>query len=367
MKKKYALTILPAAAVAAAVLAQGPLAPPGAPVPAMKTLDQIEPRTPISNLPVTVSQSGSYYLTGNLQFTAPSGHAITIAADEVTLDLMGFKLSSSNIVTGDAIHINGGHRNITVKNGAIAGNSTVTISGTAPNRAWTVSPAGFNRGVTAAPTPEAKDCLFSGLHISRCRLDGLFGGEQAIAEKVTATENGGSGINLSFGGNLTGCTTRLNGDHGIEAGYCLLANCVATYNGGPGGIAASYGAVTNCLASFNRAYGISAFYASVANSIASHNDGTGIGAGTVCNCHAYSNGSDGISSSNGGSITNSIAISNEGTGILSSFSGSITHCMARFNGDDGISAPSGVIAFSGAASNNKNDNGSTLTRSSYVA
>jgi len=33
------------------VFAQGGLAPPGAPTPTMKTLAQIEPRTPISSLP----------------------------------------------------------------------------------------------------------------------------------------------------------------------------------------------------------------------------------------------------------------------------------------------------------------------------
>jgi len=38
---------------------QGSLTPPGTPAPTMKTLAQIEPRTPISFLPVTLSQPGS--------------------------------------------------------------------------------------------------------------------------------------------------------------------------------------------------------------------------------------------------------------------------------------------------------------------
>src|SRR6476619_6633553 len=77
------------------LLAQGSLVPPGAPAPTMKTLDQIEPRTAITSLPITISNPGSYYLTGNVTATA-DGTAITIAADNVTIDLNTFTLSGGN-------------------------------------------------------------------------------------------------------------------------------------------------------------------------------------------------------------------------------------------------------------------------------
>ena len=48
------------------VMGQGSLTPPGAPGETMKALAQVEPRTPISSLPYTISESGSYYVTGNL-------------------------------------------------------------------------------------------------------------------------------------------------------------------------------------------------------------------------------------------------------------------------------------------------------------
>ena len=67
---------------------QGVLTPPGAPAAGMKSLAQIEPRTPISAAPFTISAGGSYYLTTNL--TVSAGDAITIAAGNVTLDLNGF-------------------------------------------------------------------------------------------------------------------------------------------------------------------------------------------------------------------------------------------------------------------------------------
>src|SRR5947207_1497513 len=75
------------------LLAQGALTPPGAPAPTMKTLAQIEPRTPISVLPFTISTPGSYYFTGNLTATA-DGVAITVSAENVTIDLNGFTLAS---------------------------------------------------------------------------------------------------------------------------------------------------------------------------------------------------------------------------------------------------------------------------------
>jgi hypothetical protein len=63
----------------------GPLDPPGAP----GSTDSVRlPGTPISSLPYTINAPGSYYVTRNL--SAVSGNGITINADDVTLDLMGF-------------------------------------------------------------------------------------------------------------------------------------------------------------------------------------------------------------------------------------------------------------------------------------
>jgi len=45
----------------------------------MKTLQHVEPRTPISSLPFRVTNSGSYYLTGNLTNTGVSGYGIRIS------------------------------------------------------------------------------------------------------------------------------------------------------------------------------------------------------------------------------------------------------------------------------------------------
>ena len=63
-------------AATANVLAQGSLdPPPGPPQPLMKTLNQVEPRIPITNIPYTISLSGSYYLMTNMVATS-SGNGI---------------------------------------------------------------------------------------------------------------------------------------------------------------------------------------------------------------------------------------------------------------------------------------------------
>ena len=91
----FLILVITVAVAVHSTVAQGPLTPPGVPVPTMKTLDQIdsklEKRTPIEALPFTISAPGSYYVTGNLTGVAGQ-HGITIDADNVTLDLGGFEL-----------------------------------------------------------------------------------------------------------------------------------------------------------------------------------------------------------------------------------------------------------------------------------
>jgi hypothetical protein len=121
------------------VFAQGPLTPPGAPSPSMKSLDQIEARTAISSAPFNITTSGSYYLTQNL--TVAAGNAITISVSNVTLDLNGFTISSTESPAGSssAILLGSGLSNVTIVNGLVDGN--VTYSG------GSYSGTGFGNGI----------------------------------------------------------------------------------------------------------------------------------------------------------------------------------------------------------------------------
>lgn len=128
---KFAVFIIllsPVAFLPVKLAAQGSLNPPGAPAPTMKSLDQIEPRTPVDathtpgNLLASfiISQPGSYYLTNNL--TGESGkRGIEIDVGNVTLDLNGFTLQGVSGSANGVYFAYAADNNVTVRNGTICG------------------------------------------------------------------------------------------------------------------------------------------------------------------------------------------------------------------------------------------------------
>ena len=104
------------------VMGQGSLTPPGAPGETMKSLEQVEPRTPISSLPYTISSAGSYYVTGNLSSTT---NGIVIEASGVTVDLMGFSITGDGSNGDYGIYVDGSTNavieNLVIKGGRSSG------------------------------------------------------------------------------------------------------------------------------------------------------------------------------------------------------------------------------------------------------
>jgi hypothetical protein len=97
----------------------GDLNPPAAPGSTMKTLDEVEPRTPIhqSDIPLTITVSGSYYLAEDVSL-AGAGKCIQVNADDVTIDLGGFVMAGSDSASSYGVYMNG-RSNVEIRNGTI--------------------------------------------------------------------------------------------------------------------------------------------------------------------------------------------------------------------------------------------------------
>ncbi|MEI9864106.1 MAG: hypothetical protein WDN00_06055 [Limisphaerales bacterium] len=172
-------------------LGQGALTPPGAPAPTMKSLAQIEPRTPISSAPFTISASGSYYLTTNL-ITSVS-NAIVITAGGVTLDLNGFSIGSlvANAANGgSAILLSSSSGDITIFNGHIR--SGVNNSG------GVYSGSGFAFGINFSPGFLQKNIRIAGVSVTGCLNHGIYLAlDSSVVESCTVRTVGLNGIYAS--------------------------------------------------------------------------------------------------------------------------------------------------------------------------
>jgi len=141
----------------------------------MKTLAQIEPSTPISSLPFTISNSGSYYLTTNLT-SAAAANGIIVQANNVTIDLHGFALSG---VAGslNGLTVSSVQSGLSVFGGVVTG--------------W------GGAGVSAV---NASGSQFEHLILSHNASHGLIAGTNTTVRHCLATANGGDGLELTSGG-----------------------------------------------------------------------------------------------------------------------------------------------------------------------
>lgn len=283
------------------VFAQGSLTPPGAPAPMMKSLDQIEARTPIdaahtsgdANNQFIISAPGSYYLTGNL--TGVSGkNGISINANNVSVDLNGFALIG---VAGTLIGINvpAAQRNLRVHNGTVD--------------YW------YSTGLSCYL---ASNSQFDHLRIS---------------------QNNGAGLSCGSGCVLNNCSAEANGAGGLETGdHCTLIGCTAANNGFDGISTGTSSTLTSCASS-----GSLSPYAGF-----SIDDDC-----TIIGCSADSN-YYGISANNGCTIKECTANRNGKKGISTGSGVLVVNCTACYNSNDGIACAGDCLINGNTANYNLN-------------
>ena len=278
----------------------------------MKRLDEVEPRIAINsdNTPgdrdtlFKITEPGSYYLTTNI--TSDNRHAILIDADDVTLDLMGYRIWSSLAgVLGvypdyDGIHIMPDHKNIEIKNGIIA--SARRNEG---KMVW----RGFLNGIFAPDVPDSEPVVNSNniriidVRIADCRQSGIYisGGNSTVKDCIVVN-NDSHGIYVT-GANSTarGCTVANNDSEGIHLGGHSLAR--------------------NNTVSDNGSYGLRTERGS-----------------TVIDNTVYRNENDGIYTWGSCTVTGNSSYENNGNGINPSGSSTVIGNTVSRNGYSGITA-----------------------------
>jgi hypothetical protein len=235
---RYASPVLIAAVVGTAFIVNaGQLAPPAGAITATGPT-AINGADWNNNLPVIISQPGSYVLTSNIQApTGYTGNGIFIDADNVTLDLNGFAVIG---VAGSADGITSVYtERVVIRNGyvqswgqyGIRAESTVARIErvvVSRNGGWGI----WNEEGAADFASHIISCeaLFNGGLVSgtggiRCASQGIV---------VDSIAKGNSGVGISAGSVVTGCLAIGNSDDGIRGYGSSITRCVASFNGGDG-------------------------------------------------------------------------------------------------------------------------------------
>jgi len=93
----------------------------------MKTLAQVEPRIPITNLPMTINWPGSYDLVTNLVGNLGQD-GISIYCNNVTLDLSVYTLTGSNSINAISCLFDPSTKHLAIRNGIIDNTGAFTNS-----------------------------------------------------------------------------------------------------------------------------------------------------------------------------------------------------------------------------------------------
>lgn len=307
----------------------GPLTPPSGPITSTnKTLQEVEPRTPLSqtNTPgdsdslFKITASGSYYLTGNidLKSTTKCIEVFLGAGQQATIDLNGFTITGIGATRSEsAIYIDGVSANVVIRNGNL--------------RNWKNAVEHFTGGSVTLEDVNASGSRLIQFDLRRatvvrCTAEG--GGnagffvDSGTLTDCTARGNVGTGFTVNTQATIVrGCTASANGSGGFNLGQGVAESCRAEGNSGNG--FTNPGAMTNCVSSTNTGDGIGASFTSVirgCNVIANTGSGMTVGSGSRIEGNTISSNSEhgvDVTGSRTTVIGNTISTNGRGSGSFS--------------------------------------------------
>jgi hypothetical protein len=234
-----------------------------------------------AGFPVTISQPGSYRLSGNLTVPDMNTTAIQITSDSVFLDLNGFSIIGPAVCT--------------------SGNTTLCpAAGTG---------VGVDaEGIQSSPGPRNVR-VFNGSVRGMGNIGVHMTGDGSVVERISVNNNPGGGMIVA--GGVSGITATLNGAFGIFA--ITVRDSIAVNNAKDGIVLdGSGGVATGNISSFNGGNGISAPN------------------GTVIGNTMVRNNSFGLTSLCPSSIINNTIVSNAG-GTIQTMADGGTGCITSNN------------------------------------
>lgn len=167
-----------------------------------------------AGFPVTLSQPGSYRLSGNLTVPDQNTTAIQVTADNVTIDLNGFSILGPNLANGLGEGVSASSRtNISVLNGTVRGMGSRGVYLGNKGRAEDLRLISNSDGVQVGVDSLVKDVTALGN-----RITGIYIFGKSTVLNSIASQNGGDGI---LGGDdclVQGNTVHGNGSYGISLG-----------------------------------------------------------------------------------------------------------------------------------------------------
>jgi parallel beta-helix repeat protein len=310
------------------VVMAGDLNPPAAPAPTMKTLDEVEARIPIPGSASAVgqfviSQSGSYYLTGDRNCSVIG---INVGVDNVTIDLNGYSLIGTGTdYAGVYLYM---QNNIEIRNGTIRNFGTSGVY-----NLW-----GASKGNKVIDVKVIDNGSFS-------NMGGVcLKGSSVIISGCTIKGNSNDGINVGNNANISNCSVFDSNGYGIYSALgSKIADCTARENGTNGIYGGAGSNISGCSSYYNNNRGINVFGGSV-----------------IVNCSAYGNGGAGIGSGIGSMIKNCTANYNTEEGITVSSGCFVINNNAHHNSIKEVGDYAGIEAFSSGnriEANNVTENG----------